>query len=318
MKRLLTTCLLISLIIQAGFVQAGEKKAGKEQIPATAEKSAEDVSAGTANKADREAKLAKVLLCIGDEKNWVFPEYRQVVTSFNDGIVPFLCELLKNDAYRNRWPSIAMMIAFLSDKNDTKVLNALLDYFNTPESDDASRYLPRKLQLLHYLGLFQQKEATVFLRQTFLNDEESKFVTDWAQKAKSAPYNDPKYLRYVIMGNAAQGLIFTRNLECDKLLEQHYEKIVHSICLSNAYRTAPANMISSDTKYDLLLGTFLGSAFAERDYILEHGLEKFLLLGVHQQFKEMDKYVDKYVMMRSDDGKSLLDKCPICGITSTP
>lgn len=261
----------------------------------------------------------KVNKLLGDETSFGTCNYVMAKKVLDARCVPLLREMLKDPRYKNKWSSIASMLAWLSDKKDERSLSAFLDYVRRPDfaerkdAQDGSKYLAAKVTVIRYVGLFDLNEATDFLRKTFTDEGAREIVAGWYDPPR--PDSDPEFREYFVStrGRAAQGLVFSGNQVSVALVEKAYETLAHA-----SQNRAEQSSRSPQERHDNLKWYYkISEAMADRDIIAELGREELLeALGAESIVQLIGDYGEKYSRELSSDDIVIIDPCPICGMTS--
>lgn len=271
------------------------------------------------NESDREKLLGeKILLFIGDEERPAWCTYGEVVRVLGGDSVPLLRDMLNDQSYRNRWASISHMIAWLSDKSDEGVVRVLVDYIQRPDtwssSSDpaASANLFWKAKLVAQLGFFETEDAKQILRDAFTEPGAEGLIEDWVDFPHEISGYYPRLQVVSVQGQAAKGLILSRDSDGIALVRERYEAFVHET-QTNEYREQELNE-SMQLKYQL--HSFIIDAMGMNDLIEEIGLQPFLeVWGTEEGDYLVKDKLSKYRGRFLGDGRTVVDSCPICGNT---
>lgn len=275
-------------------------------------------TSSTAIVADKRIEfLEKVSPLIGTERKRIGKSYDNILNSLDRDSVPFLRELLLDPSYKNRSAFIARMIALLSDKNDKASIEAILAYVRRPdrwgpdEREHGMDFIIGKGQSIRYLGLFNPDLVSATLRNTFTDEGAEELIADWVHTHPSA---EPLRLVYILRSSAAKGLVLTRDPENIALVRESYESLAHKL-LSAEYKE------TKEVSYEMLLDTeryliFVGG-MTENDMLEDLGVEQFLRTeNTEEWVRTYMRHTSKYDGNGLDDGRTILDRCPICGATS--
>lgn len=244
--------------------------------------------------------------------------YKRTKQYLDGRCVPLLREMMEDPLYKKRWPGIALMLAWLSDREDEVSWSVFLDYVQRPdfaarnELSDGSKYLAAKVTALKYAGLFEMKETSDFLRKTFTEEGARELVAGWYAVPRAE--NDAEFREYIIgaQGQAARGLIYSDSPENLLLVEKAYEAMAH-----RSQRREEQSAKSPQERRDNLKWYYkLVEAMAEKDIIATLGREQLLeTLGTESVVQLLGDYTEKYSRDLSEVDIVIIDPCPICGKT---
>ena len=277
-------------------------------------------SRGAKATTDEEELRSEIHMIIGSEHEprWRC-DYGTVVSHLNESAVPLLTEMLNDKDYKNRWASIGHMIAWLGDKSDPAIVDTLINYiqrtdtWNSSQGRTAGTHLFWKEKLVCQLGLFEVDRAMNVLNSAFEPQGARSLIENWVNYPHKIENYDSRVEIISVQGQAARGLILTRNAAAIARVADKYEQYVHK-ALTVEHRT---RALDENVQLEYQLHSFIINSLAENDLIEDIGIDEFLKssgteAGDYLLLEKLYRYRGRIV----DDGRVVYEICPLCGKSS--
>jgi len=164
---------------------------------------------------------------------WSAPPYRMVRQHVPQEAMPRLHEMLKDPQWAPSWPAIAFTIAKGSD--DPASVAVVLDYIRRKEEwasleqTALNRRISSKLAMIQWLGRMGGEQAVATLRTAITREGAGELVKSWATDARvlAEMENTPEHIARLVRGQAAVGLVLTRDPDNIAAVERERRKSRH-------------------------------------------------------------------------------------------
>lgn len=248
-------------------------------------------SAGDNEYAKSEARFQNLLI------SGAAPDYLTVTAGMMAEDLPYLYSVLDDPEMVRHWGDIVQMLGYLG--NQSKTVPVLIEFLRRPEeglSHELYAYTA-KLGSLESLGLIGGPRAEEVLREALEPDGAENLTSAWL----NAPALDDDRYRFLgtFSGAAAKGLIYTRDIGNEQLVEDAYRRARQRAepLIGKTYQADGRDM--DEQIQDAAVRSryrSLTTPLAIRDLINDIGMERYKSLIYHseERFAAIQPYLGKY------------------------
>jgi hypothetical protein len=164
---------------------------------------------------------------------WSAPPYRMVRQYVPQEAIPRLHKMLRDPQWASCWPAIAFAIGKGSDEPASVAV--VLDYitrkeeWHSLEEPALNRRISSKLGVIQWLGRMGGQQAVKTLRAAISREGAAELVKNWCTDAHvlAEMENTPEHIERLVRGQAAVGLVLTRDPENIAAVERERQKSPH-------------------------------------------------------------------------------------------